>query len=247
MRQLWLESDLHKPVLHPSADQWRRLRRVLRLRDGDSLTVADGRGARRLYVLNEDGLHAAAPRTEAPGPTRQVHIGVGVLKGERQSWLLQKLVEVGADSIAPLALKHCVVKLEATRADKRVDRWQAVAVEAFEQCGRARLPEVTNVQRLSEWLGSLPEGCALAWCDERGGARAIATWAAGTDATDVALVVGPEGGLSDEERALLVHHGATPVHLGDAVLRAETAAIVAAWAAHIAPPHHEIAMDPTLQ
>ena len=232
MRQLWLDADLQRKVLRLTGDQRRRLRKVLRLRDGDEVCVADGLGAQRLYTLRGDDLHTVAPITHRPAPERRVHIGVGVLKGERQSWLLQKLVEVGADTIGPLELKHCVVKLDADRADKRLERWQAVVVEAFEQCGRALLPEVHGVQRLAAWIGALPAGCALAWCDERGGAQAIATWAAGEGASDLALVVGPEGGLSDEERALLVHHNATAVHLGDAVLRAETAAIVAAWAAH---------------
>lgn len=233
MRQLWLDADLREARLRPSSDQRRRLRRVLRLRDGAELLVADGCGNRRRYELQDEELSALDELTTVHSPSPRIHIGVGVLKGERQAWLLQKLVEVGADEIAPLALKHCVVKLDDKRADRRRERWQAVAVEAFEQCGRHTLPIVQGVQRLASWIGRLPEGCELAWCDERGGANAIVRWALTRregGATDVAVVVGPEGGLSDDERTLLERHGAVPVHLGDAVLRAETAAITAAWA-----------------
>ncbi|MCO4760795.1 MAG: 16S rRNA (uracil(1498)-N(3))-methyltransferase [Myxococcales bacterium] len=235
MKQLWLDADLTASRLRPDPAQWRRLRKVLRFKDGQRVMVADGNGARRTYELSGDTLLANAPLHHAPQHARRIHVGVGVLKGERQSWLLQKLVEVGATDIAPLGLTHCVVKLAADRAEKRKLRWDAIAIEAFEQCGRSQLPTISGVQRLASWLGSLPEGTRVAWCDERDRAVALTKWVADNQTNDLALVIGPEGGLSDEERTLLQRAGAAPVHLGDAVLRAETAAIVATWtAAHTA-------------
>ncbi len=284
MRQLWLDADLHRDRLALDAAQAKRLRRVLRLRDGDRVRVADGRGATRLYELGDSGLQAKGPRSARPAPARRVHVGVGLLKGDRQSWLLQKLVEAGADVIAPLQLTHCVVKLDDKRAQARAERWQAVVVEAFEQCGRVALPAVAPVRRLAGFLGALPPSTALAFADARDAAAAtpnpwtvapsssgpvtggpvtgdsvtsdpvtggpVTGGAAATDdgappqpdgqvpalldwvdtsSGDVAIVVGPEGGLSEAERALLSRAGAVPVHLGAHVLRAETAAVVAAW------------------
>lgn len=225
MRQLLhrLPGEAALPV---TPDVRHRLERVLRLPHGATLTLADGHGATQ--AVRWEGLQFSplAPIQRRLPQAPWVEIGAGVLKGERWEWLVEKCSEVGAQRIVPLQLDHGVVRIDAGKAADKVARWQAIATEAFEQCGRADLPEVAAPSTLSAWL----TGCAgktLCVCDERGAPVALAAAVATGSGRPVAVLIGPEGGLSAAERAMADAAGAIRVTLGHDVLRAETAAVVA--------------------
>jgi 16S rRNA (uracil1498-N3)-methyltransferase len=203
-------ADLDAPAL--SDDDDHHLRRVQRLRPGDSLTVSDGAGRWRLARLGAVGaVEADGPIEVVPRPEPAVTVGFAVLKGDRNEWVVQKLTELGVDRIVPLAAERCVVRWDEAKAARQHARLARVAREAAMQSRRCWLPEILPLSSLPD-VASRP---AVARAD-RGGEPL-------TDDVHV-VVVGPEGGWTDAERDVIP----TAVALGDHVLRAETAAVAAA-------------------
>jgi 16S rRNA (uracil1498-N3)-methyltransferase len=199
--------DLDAPSLDP-ADR-HHLERVVRLRPGDPITVADGAGRFRPCRFGPAlGVTGDIATEAAPEPT--ITVCFALIKGERPELVVQKLTEVGVDRIVPFAAGRSIVRWDAVRAARHVERLGAVARAAAAQCRRARLPEVTPLASFAE-VATLP---GAARCD-RGGAPP------GLDRPT--LLVGPEGGWTEDE----VGAGLPTVGLVDHVLRAETAAIVA--------------------
>ncbi|HVZ46958.1 MAG TPA: 16S rRNA (uracil(1498)-N(3))-methyltransferase [Ramlibacter sp.] len=202
---------------------------VLRLQPGDALTLFNGAGGEfaatvermgRGDVAVRVGLHRPVER-EAP---RAVHLAIGMPANERMDWLVEKATELGAESVQPLAFERSVVKLQAERAAKKRDHWQAIAIAACEQCGRNRVPAVHAPQALAQWLrGNSTVGMRLLLSP--GGKRLRD--ALGDASSAVCVLSGPEGGLSAAEEALAMAHGFVPSTLGTRILRAETAPLAA--------------------
>ncbi len=217
-----------------------RLRRVLRLRPGDALTVADGEGATVAATWQEAGLRAEAAIARRTRVTPTIWLAFSPLKGDRDDWLVEKVAEIGADRLLPIRCAHGVSARDAARDAGRVSRWQALCDAAFEQCGRSHRARVEAFVEIA----ALPLADAagpIAWFvgDELGGdplltlasspgrpSDAVAADAWPTPPRSIGLVVGPEGGLSSAERAWLADRGARRVSFGPEVLRAETAAVV---------------------
>jgi 16S rRNA (uracil1498-N3)-methyltransferase len=199
--------DLAAPALHD--DDHHHLARVLRVRDGDLVTVADGTGRWRPARMGTPLVPAGdVVTTAAAAPA--VTICLALVKGDRPELAVQKLTELGADRVVLFGADRSVVRWDAARAARQRDRLRAVARAAAMQSRRARIPAVEVVGGFAD-VASLP-GATLA---DRGG-----------DPLSLAhptVLVGPEGGWSDAERAA----GLARVALSDAVLRAETAAITA--------------------
>jgi len=195
--------DLDEPVL---ADEDRHhLARVLRLSDGDSLTVGDGLGRWRPARFGSD-LRIDGEVVEVPAASRTVGVGFALIKGGRPELVVQKLTELGVDHILPLAAERSVVRWDEAKVASQYERMVRVAREAGMQSRRARLPEVAPVAPVESLLNA-----AMA---EPGGEVLD---------TDVdVLLVGPEGGWTPEEL-----RERRRISLGSTILRAETAAIVA--------------------
>lgn len=202
-----LVADVEQPVL---ADEDRHhLERVLRIRPGDPLTVGDGAGAWRPCRLGaepepDDRIH------RVPRPEPAIAVGFALIKGGRPELVVQKLTELGVDRIMPFVAARSVVKWDAAKAAKNVERFRRVAREAVMQSRRAWLPDVDDVVSFAD----LPAEHAV--MADRGGEP--------VSLDRPMVLIGPEGGWADEERA----RGLPRVRLGDAVLRAETASIAAA-------------------
>ena len=195
--------DLDDPAL--TDEDRHHLARVLRLRDGDSLTIGDGLGrwcpARFGFDLRING-----EVVEVPAPSRAVTVGFALIKGGRPELVVQKLTELGVDRILPLAAERSVVRWDEAKVARQHERMVRAAREAGMQSRRVRLPEVAPVApvvSLFDAAMAQPGGEAL-----------------GAD-VDV-LLVGPEGGWTPEEL-----QERRQVSLGSTILRAETAAIAA--------------------
>lgn len=206
---------------------------VLRLRMGDSLILFDGEGRDypgRLLVATRKRVRVAIGRpTEAePEASLAVRLGIGVSKGERMDYAIQKAVELGVASICPLFTKRSVVRLDEARLKKRQEHWRGVVIAACEQSGRRRLPELASSTSLERWL-TQKHPCPLL-LDHRS-TTSMPDIAA--PARELTLLVGPEGGLAPEERALARDSGFRPIRLGPRVLRTETAPLAALAAAQI--------------
>ena len=203
--------------------------RVLRLRDGDALTLFDGRGGEygaRITGFTKDSVqvdvqeHRDAERESALDLT----LAQGISRGERMDWVMQKATELGVTRIVPVITERTVVKLDERQSERKVEHWRAIVIAACEQSGRNRLPEVATPCSFREVLRP----------PDRGDARRLLLSPTGSlNARDLALsgsvtiLVGPEGGLSPEEQDLAIDAGFEQVRMGPRVLRTETAAIAA--------------------
>jgi 16S rRNA (uracil1498-N3)-methyltransferase len=199
--------DLDRPTVEPSDRH--HLERVLRMRIGDPLTVADGAGRWRAAVFGPS-IEPTGEVVEMPTPTPAITVCFALVKGERPELVVQKLTELGVDRIVPFVAGRSVVRWDETRAERNHERLEAVARAAAAQCHRPRLPQIVPVAQFAQVAAF--EGAAR--CDRRGAAPSL---------DRPVLLVGPEGGWSDEERGATI----PVVGLGEHVLRAETAAMVA--------------------
>ena len=207
-----LVDDVATPVFDDATEH--HVFRVLRLRDGEMVTVTDGRGRWRVCRASGGTIEPVGDEQFDPAPTNPLTIAFAIPKQDRPEWIVQKLTELGVDHIVVVHAERSVVRWDAERAVKHIEKLQRVAIEATQQSRRVWLPTVTGPTAASEVL----PGAAAA---EPGG-REIGP-------TDRIVAVGPEGGWSPSELDLA---GAT-VSLGPTVLRVETAALAAAVRASV--------------
>ncbi len=203
------------------------LLRVLRLKAGDALEVFDGRGASfdaRISAATADAatLQLGPPRVTPAA--RAITLIQGLPKADKLELVLQKGTELGAAAFRPAACERSVVKLDG-KEEKKQQRWQRIAEEAARQCERADVPEVFVPQPLLDAVRALTPGTRVLVLDEE--ETALPLSAAVIDDAPIALVIGPEGGLSRAEVEQLHSMGATSVTLGPLILRTETAGLAA--------------------
>ena len=213
----------------------RHVTQVLRLGVGDALVLFNGDGHDYPATLVQTGAavlaEVAPPGPTEPVPPLAVTLALGITKGERMDYALQKAVELGVTHLVPLFTERTVVKLRNERLDRRHGHWQGVVVSACEQSGRRRLPGLAPPQRLGTWLTTLPPGHNGLLLHHR--AERTLTDLPPPPAGQAMLLVGPEGGLAPDERETALAHGFTAVRLGPRVLRAETAPLAALAALQI--------------
>lgn len=196
--------------------------RVLRARVGDSVLLFNGQGLdwqcrltliekRRVMVQVEESIPSTA---ESPLTT---HLGLSVSKGERFDWAIQKATELGVTQITPLLSERVDVKLPEDRLAKKMSHWQQVVIAACEQCGRGRVPPINTPMALKDWLVSVEADMKLVLHHHQ--IAPLPDAAPGC----VALLVGPEGGLTESEVASACDEGFQRFRMGPRVLRTETA------------------------
>ncbi|HUH86953.1 MAG TPA: 16S rRNA (uracil(1498)-N(3))-methyltransferase [Pusillimonas sp.] len=201
--------------------------RVLRLKDGSRITLFDGNGGQFDAILHVHGKTAQATvgahqaiEAELPG---RITLVQGLPSGDKMDWIVEKAVEMGAHRLIPVSARRSVVQLSAERQVKRLKHWERIAQSASEQCGRNRIMKIEAPASLETWLENMDEtGGALLLCHPE--ATQTLNDLIGS-AANVTLLVGPEGGWSEEERQQAFNHGAKPVRFGTRVLRTETAGI----------------------
>jgi len=213
-------------------EAYRHLFRARRVAAGERLKVVDGQGRARWGEVARVGRQAATVTLGGPAPDAEpavrVDLLVATLKPERAAWLVEKATEVGV---------HAVRFLHSARAPRSfgggtVERLRRVAAAAVEQCGRSRLPAVTGTHEWEE-IEALAQGLSVRRVLDTTGGSGAAEAESGTSASEsapaagTALLVGPEGGWTDGERAALAERGWRPLGLGPRVLRTETAGVVA--------------------
>ena len=204
------------------------LSRVLRMQVGRDLVLFDGSGGEypasivaidRKSVSLQTGAHCPAER-ESP---LAVELAIGVSRGERMDWVLQKATELGVSSISPLFTEHGEVQLAGERLQKKQRHWQQILVSACEQSQRNHLPQLREAQSLAHWIANVEEPCRLVLHHRSDSVLPVDQPAP----TAVVLLVGPEGGLSADEIQLAQQRGFQPLALGPRVLRTETAPLAA--------------------
>ena len=156
-----------------------------------------------------------------PDSPLRVHLGQGLSRGERMDWAIQKATELGVAEITPIVSERCEVRLKDERADKRLAHWQQVAISACEQCGRSTVPLIHPPLLLADWLAQVEADLKLVLHPV---AEPLVSHA---KPTSLAFLIGPEGGLNDNEVSQAVAAHFQAARLGPRVLRTETAAAVA--------------------
>jgi 16S rRNA (uracil1498-N3)-methyltransferase len=204
--------------------------RVLRLERGHALILFNGDGREydaRLGTLAKRAVTAeivATRDTDREAPL-ELTLVQGIARGEKMDWILQKATELGVARIVPIVTERTEVKLGEDRAERRLAHWNSVIAGACEQSGRTRLPELEPPQRLDRWLGALAGAPALRLALMPEGSLQLRQLPQMDNGA--ILVVGPEGGLSDHDTALLAQTGFRGLRLGPRILRTETAGIAA--------------------
>jgi len=203
--------------------------RVLRLRGGDPVTLFNGDGweyagvvaAERGGIVEVEVTARVAGMAESP---LALTLAQGVARGERMDMVMQKATELGVARIVPLLTERSVVRLDERQGKRKVAHWKAVTVAACEQSGRSRLPVVETPVYLDDWLAREPQP-ALLLTLAPGAEQPLR--ALGGEWREAALLIGPEGGLTDAEQAQAARAGYQSCSLGRRVLRTETAALAA--------------------
>ena len=202
--------------------------RVLRLRVNDPVQVFDGEGNAFDAKIDEIGgkrvvLHELqACMTEAESPLR-ITLAQAMCSSEKMDWVVQKATELGAAEIQPVQTQRSVAKLSNERAEKRTAHWRSVAIAACEQCGRNVLPQIHAPQEFSAWLVEIRSAAHAKFILLPEGSTALHKQPPSQDS--VTLLIGPEGGFSEDEIKMAHMAGFVPIRLGRRVLRTETAAM----------------------
>lgn len=212
--------------------------RVLRLREGDGLTLCDGEGNDYDAEITSvaSGVVEARILSSRPSegePELRLTVCFALPKGDKAELIIQKCVELGASRFIPFTSKFCVSRPDARSAASKTERWRKIAEEAAKQCGRGRIPEVAELTTF-EGLFDRLEGINTALLYERArdySLRDFLRTAVWHNVSALAVVTGSEGGFSPEEAEYASAHGAVQVTLGKRILRCETAPIAAAAAA----------------
>jgi len=212
-----------------TADAANHLGRVLRLNPGHPVQLFNGDNQLYTAELAQVSRKSVTALIKSASEdnresTLSIHLAQAVSKGDRMDFVLQKATELGVTSFTPLFTEHSVVKLNAERLAKKQEQWQKIVISACEQCGRNTVPEVRPAMQLSEWLA-----------DERPFTLTLDPVASDSLASiepvqEVALLIGPEGGLSDTEIQQASDAGCHSVRIGPRVLRTETAALASVTA-----------------
>ncbi|KTD64181.1 16S rRNA (uracil(1498)-N(3))-methyltransferase [Legionella shakespearei] len=199
---------------------------VLRMQAGEPLTLFSGddrefdaliETVKKKQVFVRIGTVREVSR-ESP---LSIHLAQAISKGDRMELVMQKSVELGVTRITPLITERCAVKLDKDRMTKKLHQWQSIVIAACEQSGRNKVPVVHPPIHFDQYVAK--ESAALKFVVHPLGSKSLKEYA--VSQPDIALIIGPEGGLSDEEIKLACKYDFLPLSLGPRILRTETAAI----------------------
>lgn len=203
--------------------------KVLRLREENEIILFNGQGGEYSAALVDVTKKQALARvnnftdknTESP---LSIHLALGISKGERMDFAIQKAVELGVAEVTPLYTERCVVNLDTKREAKRLEHWQGVIISACEQSGRNSLPTLHTPVDIRRNFAGLPDGKLKLTLSPYATHSLIQIE---KPDNEVLILIGPEGGLSEQEVQTAKQHGFESVRMGPRILRTETAALTA--------------------
>lgn len=227
---VFLLEDLGPDVLVLSGTEGRHAATVRRVRLGESVDLVDGRGGRAECTVAAVGRDTVdlvvVRRTTEATPAPRLVLVQAIAKGDRGERAVELATEVGIDEIVPWSAQRCIVKWDGERGSKALDRWRSTAAAATKQSRRAWLPEVTAAASTTAVAARLAAASAAFVLHES--SHQPLSRQPVSDSGEIVLVVGPEGGISDDEIAVLTEAGGVAVRLGMTVLRTSTAGAAAA-------------------
>jgi 16S rRNA (uracil1498-N3)-methyltransferase len=203
------------------------LSKVLRMQEGRELIVFNGKGGEFSAQIKEISkkcviIEIGKLTEENRQSPLQLELAIGISRGERMDWVLQKATELGVSRIIPLITERTEVKVKGEKQDKKMQHWRQIIISACEQCHRNLLPALCEPQSIDEWLAGVSTDCrfVLHHRNDQSLAKSVSP-------NSVSLLIGPEGGLSEDEIVLAENYQFQSLRLGPRVLRTETAPVAA--------------------
>jgi 16S rRNA (uracil1498-N3)-methyltransferase len=201
--------------------------KVLRLKLGDELRLFNGDGSEYLAHITSAGkknteIEINSILSTDPKVSFPMHLGQVISKGDRMDFTVQKATELGITDITPLWSERCDVRLKGERLEKKIEHWKKIAISACEQSGRNHIPIIHPAMNYNEWACSVDSETKIVLHT-----RDQKSLSDITPPASIALLVGPEGGITDEEVQQCIQQGFTGLTLGPRILRTETAALSA--------------------
>jgi len=231
LRRFFIKTSLSKEMFIDGQDA-HHISKVLRLQVGDKIIVIppDGQaGTAQIIEIAVDRVRLLLERTleEAKEAPIQVYLAQGLPKSDKMDYIIQKAVELGVTAIFPIQMDHSVVQYDHAKKKSRGERWQKISLEAAKQCGRSFIPSVEPIQSLTELFSRLLDEVVIIMLYEGQTEKGLKKALAEKTAKNYLLLVGPEGGFSNQELIISQKHGALVVTMGPRILRTETASLAA--------------------
>lgn len=220
-----------------SGDDFNHIKNVLRMKVGDSFNVCDSNSQNYMVKINNfekeeivcDIIETASNCAES---NVKVHIYQGLPKADKMELIIQKSVELGTCKITPVEMKRCVVKLDGKDKSKKIDRWQKISEVAAKQSGRDLIPEICQVANVKEIINDFDKFDLVILCYENEKENYLKNVLNNyknkfdqKDEINIAVIIGPEGGIDSSEVDIIKNAGAEVVSLGSRILRTETVAL----------------------
>ena len=222
--------DMEEKKIHITGSDVNHIKNVLRMRQGETILISAGDNLEYTCLVSEmeaeeviaDISYVQEVGMELPS---KIYLFQGLPKSDKMELIIQKAVELGVAEIVPMATKRAVVKLDAKKAAKKVQRWNEIAKSAAKQSKRGLIPEVKPVMSFKEAVeyGKSMDMLLIPYEDAKGIVHSRAVVEAVKDKKSLGIYIGPEGGFPEEEVSLAMKAGAEPVTLGHRILRTETA------------------------
>ena len=222
--------DMEEKKIHITGGDVNHIKNVLRMRQGETILISAGDNLEYTCLVSEmeaeeviaDISYVQEVGMELPS---KIYLFQGLPKSDKMELIIQKAVELGVAEIVPMATKRAVVKLDAKKAAKKVQRWNEIAKSAAKQSKRGLIPEVKPVMSFKEAVeyGKSMDMLLIPYEDAKGIAHSREVVETVKDKKSLGIYIGPEGGFPEEEVSLAMKAGAEPVTLGHRILRTETA------------------------
>ncbi len=228
MPRIYFPSDLTLNATYElDSDNATHLIRVLRLTNGDPIDVFDGNGNEYSAVLcdvqkKSASFHVNELNRQEPQQALSLHLGQVVSKGDRMDFTIQKATELGITDITPLWSERCEVRLKGDRLEKKMVHWQNIAISACQQSGRCKIPVIHPPMDYLDWAKNTNADIRLLLHPHQ--QQPLSQY---EQPHSVALLIGPEGGFSEDEVEYAINTGFTGLRLGPRILRTETASLAA--------------------
>lgn len=203
---------------------------VVRQQAGAELVLFNGDGGQYRATLADIGKKRASALVVAHQAVEvelpyAVTLAQALPEASKMDWIIEKAVELGVAAVQPLAAQRCVVRLTAERAAKKQGHWQGVIVAASEQSGRNRLARLDELCDVDQWIARADMANCLLLTPRA--TQSLADWSRATPPRGISLMVGPEGGYTQQEEDAAIARGAIALSMGPRILRTETAALAA--------------------
>jgi 16S rRNA (uracil1498-N3)-methyltransferase len=221
---------IEKGMLRIEGAEVRHIRRVLRLKAGDEIVVFDGSSKEYAGIIVDEKPSSVLVKIQSTVPSKgesslEVMLAQSLLKGEKMDYLIQKATELGVKGVIPFFSSRSVPLLEKSKRLRRYHRWERIAIEASKQCGRGMVPAIDPLRDYGEMVESAPSDSLRLILWEREGARLKEVLGGSKERGRVFFIVGPEGGLTQDEVEHATKAGFIPITLGRRILRSETASL----------------------